>query len=213
MESQDSFQAGRSSSTTSSSVVPRSGSGGQPCSGQDTTSQLGQKGLNITIGKSPVLNEFRAYDNDTSSLGGSGGLGWEDWPVSVSSNTTTSVLLTASSTPTGLWLKFIPSCLQVGPAGANATLLMGPATTDPGYEGNYTALTIAANGSDGQSAQTTLSVHQFPILTVLQAPGPFIRSESAPEVPSDQTYDGYSGSKLLGVVYNPQDAAANQPLA
>lgn len=213
VEYHGSFQTNESSTTTPLSGVQTSGDGDQSCSGQNTSSQTGHEGLNITIAKSPVLNEFKAYNNDTPSLGGSGGLGWEDLPVLVRSNISTSVLLTASSTPSGLWLKFIPSCLQVGPAGANATLLMGPATTDPGYAGNYTTVSIFANSSDNQSAQTTMSVHQFQRLAVLQAPGPFIQNESAPEVPSAQTYDGYDASKLLGVVYNPQSAGANETLS
>ena len=190
----------QSNKTQSTSLLQSTTTASCPPTTQSPSS--GQQSLSVALG-APVVNHIRI--NNTGL--GPGIIGWEDWPITVSSPTPTSVFLNSSGSPYPIWVRFFPSCLpDVGPAGVNATMRVGPATLDTEYT-NYTALTIRAQGSDGSTGGMTITLHEYGPVAILDAPGPMMQGP-----PIDRAHAYGNTSESLGVVYDPKDPSANESL-
>jgi hypothetical protein len=79
-----------------------------------------QRGIEVSVG-SPQI-EFGSFSG--SACGGGPGITgpvYEQFPITITSNTTADINLTSPDVPYGVWAKFIPSQLEnVGPKGATA---------------------------------------------------------------------------------------------
>jgi hypothetical protein len=134
-----------------------------------------QQGIEISVGSPKVDHVSFGSSACGGGPGEEGFVGEEEFPVTVTVNTTTDVDLTSPNVPSGVWVQFVPSQLEdVGPQGANATLLLA-GDVDP-FGGNVwnSSLFIDASGSTaGLTGETVLPLDSaYGDMDVLQSVGP-----------------------------------------
>jgi hypothetical protein len=133
-----------------------------------------QKGIQVSIGSPSVSSD--AFGAAACGGGpGETGFGEEEFPVTVTSNTTGNVTLTSPNVPYGVWVQFVPSQLEnVGPQGANATMLLaGDSNPNGGNSLNY-SLFIDAYSSGGFTGEAALPLDAaFGRMQVLHSAGSF----------------------------------------
>ena len=114
-------------------------------------------GLRVQIG-SPAVH----YVSFTAPQSTSSGPSWEDWPLTVYSNTTTDVDLSAGSVIDGVWVQFVPSHLaNVGPAGTTTHMLLAGAVKPfVNNDISNVSMIIRATGQNGARGQVLLPVER-----------------------------------------------------
>lgn len=120
------------------------------------------RGVRIQIDE-PSLH----YINLTTPSGGYGrDVGWEDWPLTITSNTITSVNLAANSVVFGTWVQFVPSHLtNVGPApGVHADMLVAGALGPPLITNGNVSMMIRAESQDGAWGEVLLPLEGGPFV-------------------------------------------------
>lgn len=141
-------------------------------------------------------------------------VGLEEWPLTIFSNSTTSVELGAANPPPGVWAKFLPTgVVRSGPDGTNVTLLLagalepldlGNRATNPLDLGDYTSgaafLFIDALGSNGLAGESILPIVPNGVtLDILRSPAPILFDRI-------DTWGGpenVTTEDVLGAVYDP----------
>jgi hypothetical protein len=170
-----------------------------------------QKGIQVSIGTPSVSS---GAEGAAACGGGPGetGFGEEEFPVTVTSDTTSDVTLTSPNVPYGVWVQFVPSQLEdVGPQGANATMLLaGDSNPNGGDSLNYSLFIDASSSSGGFTGETALPLDAaYGQMQVLQSAGPFgelptanprvVFFQSAP-LDEGQNQTNYA---VIGDVYDP----------
>ena len=160
-----------------------------------------QNGIRIEFGPS-FSHEVHLNSTDGTRVSFPGL--WE-WPVTVYSNTTTNVTFSSTAMNDGYWLAFFPPTLSnVGPRGANVTMMLAGGQTVFTTAGS--ALFVYATGADGGSGEAFFSFRPGGNpLSVLQ--GPRLLANL-----STTTYQGEPSYLILGAVYAPAAGTNVQPL-
>ncbi|MDG6990461.1 MAG: hypothetical protein JRM99_03445 [Nitrososphaerota archaeon] len=158
-----------------------------------------QDGIRFSFG-TPVIRNL--YLNEPSQKTVQDG--FEEWPVTVYSNTTTNVVLNATSINGGVWIAFDPASLSgVGPGGVNTTMFMAGAVSD---SSNLSAgLFVNGFGSNGMRGETYLPIALGSPVSVLSGPGKFDNLQFA-------VYQNQTGEDTVGMVYSPPVGQSRLPL-
>jgi hypothetical protein len=144
------------------------------------------------------------------------GFGWQKYPLTIYSNMTTPVNMTAVNVPSGAWVEFVPSYLpEVGPKGANVTMYVAGATV-LGTVGNRdnVSMFINAVGQNGVVAETYLPLDGPRVdrpLTVLQSPSP--TASSFGDWGSFSVQQNTSATGSTWVVYDQSSSSASASLS
>jgi len=156
-----------------------------------------QNGITVSVGQPSTT-----YASFSGAACGGGprstGPGEEEFPVTVTSNTTTDVVLSSPSPPFGVWVEFVPSELQdVGPQGAHATMLLaGDIEVSEAGPNSASLFVDAFSPTGGLTGESVIPLHAaFGFTNVLRAVGPV----GYPANP------GYSGVTFFSL-----NSAANQ---
>lgn len=158
-----------------------------------------QDGIRFIFG-TPVIRSLYLNESSQKTIQD----GFEEWPVTVYSNTTTNVVLNATSINSEVWIAFDPASLSdVGPSGVNTTMFMAGAVS---VSSNLSAgLFVNGFGSNGMRGETYLPiVLGFPV-SVLSGPGKFDNLQFA-------VYQNQTGEDTVGVVYSPPVGQSRLPL-
>ena len=125
-------------------------------------------GLKVQVG-SPGVHYFSVSTPNYTVTGPM----WEDWPVTVYSNATTSVDLSAASVIYGNWVEFVPSHLtDVGPSGATTHMLISGAVR-PFVDNDISnvSLMVRASGGGGELGQALIPLEGSEYVGVFRATG------------------------------------------
>ncbi len=135
-----------------------------------------QRGIKVTVG-SPTDVEMNLYSYVCGSSSGPHeyGISEQKFPITVTSDETTGVYLSSPDVPNGVWAEFSPSYLQnVGPRGANATLLLaGDVSTNAGYQFNSSLFIDASGSTNGLMGEGLIALNsEDGGMHILRSPGP-----------------------------------------
>ena len=163
-------------------------------------------GLKIQVG-SPEVHYFTMTTPNYTVSGPS----WEDWPITVTSNATTDVDLSAASVIYGDWVEFVPSHLtNVGPAGAVAHMLIAGAVR-PFVDNDISnvSLMIRASGQGGELGQVLIPMEGSEYITVFRSSAP---SNITTGVHPFQATRGQTDYGAYSLVYDPGGVPSNTSL-
>ncbi|MDA4135069.1 MAG: hypothetical protein OK441_05830 [Thaumarchaeota archaeon] len=133
-----------------------------------------QNGITVSVGQ-PSTTYASSSGAACGGGPGSTGPGEEEFPVTVTSNTTTDVVLSSPSPPFGVWVEFVPSELQdVGPQGAHATMLLaGDTEVSEGGPNSASLFVDAFSPAGGLTGESVIPLHAaFGFTNILRSVGP-----------------------------------------
>ena len=164
-------------------------------------------GLKVQVGD-PAVHYFSLSNPNYTVSGPS----WEDWPVTVYSNTTTGVDLSAASVIYGNRVEFVPSHLaDVGPAGATTHMLIAGAVRPfVNNDISNVSLMVRASGEGGRLGEALIPMEGSGYITVLRSSTP-----SNATVGGQQPFWATQGQTDYGadsLVYDPGGAPSNSSL-
>lgn len=156
-----------------------------------------QNGITVSVGQPQTT--YASFSGAACGGGpGESGPAEEEFPITVTSNTTTDVDLSSPNAPFGVWVGFVPSELQdVGPQGAHATMLLSGDIEVAQAGPNSASLFVDAfSPGGGLSGETAIPLHAaFGFTNVLRTVGP-VGWPANPNYPS--------------VLFSSLDSTANQ---
>jgi hypothetical protein len=134
-----------------------------------------QNGITVSVGQPQTT--YASFNGAVCGGGPSeiGAAGEEEFPVTVTSNTTTDVILSSPNPPFGVWVGFVPSELQdVGPQGAHATMLLAGDGEVSEADPNSASLFVDAFSPEGgPTGESVIPLHAaFGFTNVLRTVGP-----------------------------------------
>ncbi len=149
-----------SNSNSMQSIVKTSSISSNTNSSQSSSSEMV-----INLGE-PLINKTKliyanAYVQFVSS---------EKFPLTIYSPKVTDMELTMLNVPKGVWIKFVPEHIQVGPNGSSVIMLMSGAVKPFVSTNRNTTLTIIDKTSDYMTS-TTLPIVQTENMTILNSIG------------------------------------------
>jgi hypothetical protein len=145
--------------------------------------------------------------NYTTFIYGNGSLSFpssEEFPLSVSAQSTSDIHLTVVGAIDGMWAKLMPENLtSVGPAGASSILLVAGAVSPPGGGKPSNGFTLSVVASDDAGHSSTVNIELVPEVNVA-----VLHSPSAIDLVhiTDQPYDAVPDFLQVapyGAVYDP----------
>jgi hypothetical protein len=163
-----------------------------------------ENGISVSIG-SPTVHKTNITTPDGS--GETEFVSLEEWPITLQSNSTTEVDLASPNHLGGVWVSFLPSQVNVGPEGANVTMLLAGAVRpfDSGPDAT-SSLFIDAQGSSGLTGEAVLPIiRSGTTLNILQAAAPINFDEISTFGPPQNL----TQFDVVGAVYDPGTGSAS----
>jgi len=134
-----------------------------------------QQGVKVSIGSPQELGVVFAGSSCAGGPTYETGPREEEFPVTVTANSTTNVDLVSPDVPTGVWVKFVPSVLQgVGPEGAQSMLLLsGDEVPNGGNLYNVSLFVDAFSPGSRSTGESFISLDAaYGLMDILNSPGP-----------------------------------------
>jgi hypothetical protein len=134
-----------------------------------------QDGVKVSIGAPQELGVVFAGSTCAGGPTYESGPREEEFPVTVTANSTTNVDLVSPDVPTGVWVKFVPPVLQgVGPKGAQSMLLLaGDEVPNGGNLYNVSLFVDAFSPSSRLTGESFISLDAaYGLMGILNSPGP-----------------------------------------
>lgn len=165
------------------------------------SSQQSSPGLVLDLG-GPLINKSKLiYDNAYVEFVSS-----EKFFLTIHSPKITSMELSATNVPKGVWIKFVPESLQVGSNGTSAIMLISGAVKPFVSTNKNTTLTIVGKTSDN-TTPVYLPIVQTENMTILNDIKPINFAN-----PIKFNQNG-TASSFFGVVYDPSEIDSQQSLS